>query len=61
MAWVQKGLYGLRQAIDWVADGLAKGTDPNWLTSNPGWAATLVLGLILLVGWFCLFGGGQGR
>jgi len=61
MDWVQKGLYGLKQAIDWVADGLAKGTDPNWLTSNPGWASLLGLGLIRIVGRFCLFRGGKGR
>ena len=61
MDWVQKGLYGLKQAIDWVADGLAKATDPRWLARNPRWAALLGLGMILLLGWLTLFRDGKGR
>jgi len=60
MDWVTNGTHWVKQGIDWVAVGLATITDPDWLFSNPGWAALLVLGLILLVGWLCLFGAGKG-
>ncbi len=53
MDWVEKG-------TDWIQRRLAQVTDPNWLISHPGWAAILGLGVILIVGWFCLYKGGRG-
>lgn len=55
MDWVTKGMDWVKRGTDWVADRLAEIIDPRWLTSNPGWAALLGLGMLLIVGWFCLF------
>ena len=50
MDWVAKGM-------DWVADVLKQITDPRWLMSNPGWAALLGLGMVLIAGWLFLYKG----
>ena len=61
MDWVTKGMYWVTQGINWVVGGLAQIADPRWLSSNTGWAAFLGPGMLLIVGWFCLFGGRRGR
>jgi len=60
MSEVRKALDWVTQGIDWVANGLAQIMDPRWLMRNPGWAAALGLGLVLLVGWLFLFRGRKG-
>jgi hypothetical protein len=55
--WVAKGMYWVSRGMDAVADGLKTMTDPRWLVSHPGWAALLGFGVVLLVGWFCLYKG----
>ncbi len=45
------------RGLDWVAAGIQEITDPRWLQSNTGWAALLGLGLLLIVGYLCLFKG----
>lgn len=61
MDWVEKGLYWVAQGTDWVAHGVTEITDPRWLRQNTGWASLLGVGMVLMVGWFCLFRGGKGR
>jgi hypothetical protein len=57
MDWVTQGMDWVMRGMDWVASGVAQITDPRWLKGNIGWAALLGLGMLLLVGWLCLFGG----
>jgi hypothetical protein len=60
MDWVAQGLYWVMRGIDWVVAGVAHITDTRWLAGNTGWASLLGLGVLLLVGWLCLFRGGKG-
>ena len=57
MDWATEGTRWASRGLDWVADGVKTLTDRRWLMSNPGWAALLGLGVVLLVGWFCLYKG----
>lgn len=57
MDWARTGWYWVERGLDGVGAGLRTITDPRWLLSNPGWAAFLGLGVVLLVGWVCLYTG----